>query len=612
MTPYEAPKHPAASLLHNIPDRRTSSRCNIVDWILWLATKELREGGRTAVEAKRTAEDAARRKRISEGKRKSGIEGQDEDEDEEMDDVKPFETVEDVAALSTAYELLTKSLTRSQGLSKIAISMLEGAQPCPVSVSEQLGKGVKVGSSVSVRAASGWGGQGQQRWSGLVERRRRYAWVVRGLVYLPVPEVVVAPATSPIASPQVRFQTFALPSGAPLTSSTHHGAVKSAGPTQIKELDVIAHLAPAASTTSTAGTSQRTTRSAATGMLSDGRSSRSLVARKMAAEAASAGATTSTDVPLTAASHLTPHEDYRILYSNRRKRRAEGIYQHGVLGAEEGASAEVPDDADWCRPHRVRGCETCRRLTTFKTPSSPEKGGASTKKAPRPVNVGDGLLDVPKLDPRTSALASTIPDFLLLSADVLRRYDRGAFGLPEDEDVVAELAANGGWEKAILGMEDKTAGPASVSASSEGAERGSKSPKEPSKEGIKHRPGKKWYDVFSGLVVQTVLEGYMLHGWKGLAPIEVLCSLGCGGYEASRFPPSVVATGTKTSEAKEGDVTGWDEEVKEQEAKARKVWEAAMVLFGTNCPDKGEYERSLRDVSSEVRLVPTFLGRQQY
>lgn len=121
------------------------------------------------------------------------------------------------------------------------------------------------------------------------------------------------------------------------------------------------------------------------------------------------------------------------------------------------------------------------------------------------------------------------------------------------------------------------------------------------------RPTKLWYKLLAGLLTRAVLQGYLVKGWKGTDPVEVLLGVGVGAV-----PPEDLAN--KDDE----DVTMLDEEdEKEYEPDDMpELADAWHILFGFKSKDApaptaskpngvpaDDYEKLMEDRISEFFTV---------
>lgn len=131
-------------------------------------------------------------------------------------------------------------------------------------------------------------------------------------------------------------------------------------------------------------------------------------------------------------------------------------------------------------------------------------------------------------------MTDLLPRFLRLSALVAVELGREERHEDERAEKVAELAmakrkrststssVGGGRARATSGAGDV----ASSALSNNSYDSDDDSPDTDKR--LAARPTKMWYKLLSGLLTRAVLQGYLVKGWKGTDPVEVLLGVGIG------------------------------------------------------------------------------------
>lgn len=329
--------------------------------------------------------------------------------------------------------------------------------------------------------------------------------------------------------------------------------------------------------------------------------------------------------PATAASgglHTTPHMDYRIVRGQAMRSRARTIYAQSVLVPEGSTSSNTA--SAWCRRHRVVSCSVCRAVAqlsrkldrrTLNLPGQGLREEMSRGGAPGRGGMQDG---------KKLRLVELVPDFLDLSAELLR---------DQHEKIIA---ANGAGVKHESDRDD------SVSATTTMMNAGTE---------WTPTPGPAWYALLHSLVIQAVLEGYLVDGWTGTGGLETLLGVGCGVWEGRGWDTrmiveereelervaAAVEAGRKGKSDQRGGQDGAgqganvvqkeenedddeqsdddeeddeeedddDDDVEAERARERheakrKLIDAARALFGSRDAAQAEFELSMRDRTHEV------------
>ncbi|KAH8919418.1 hypothetical protein BT69DRAFT_1300213 [Atractiella rhizophila] len=290
----------------------------------------------------------------------------------------------------------------------------------------------------------------------------------------------------------------------------------------------------------------------------------------------------------------TPHMDYRIVQTQNARSRARIVFGPGVKGA-------------WCSLHRIENCEGC--FGEGKT----GMGKMVSVLDRRYMNLpAQGIAPSGTMG-RKKALVDAVADFIVFSADVLMESRRGTSGNGKGGEKEDGLWEN--WENEILKSGSMTRSTSNDTIPTLGS-----SPKGKEKEMPEPIPIElhlRWYNLLASFLIAACLEGYLVHGWKGVDAVECLFGVGCGGWEgrgwASRLPSmeNLQREGEMDSEDEESE-TGEEERRKEEDEKSKetfvfitKLHNAARLLFGNMNQNQSEFERMMRDRTHEFLNIPT-------
>jgi hypothetical protein len=270
-----------------------------------------------------------------------------------------------------------------------------------------------------------------------------------------------------------------------------------------------------------------------------------------------------------------PHMDYRIVHGQAMRSRAKDIFSRPL------------DRNVWCIRHRVSTCTVCNVRG-----SSAASSTSSTDTARRAVASltlpGEGLTRISVDNTEHGSrcpLAAIVPEFVVLSAGIFG--DLVDMHLPvRVEDAGGESSDDGRGEhrsrKTAPSRPDKQREPQFTVTS-------------------------EWYTLFACLLTCACLEGYLVGGWQGVEPIEILLGVGCGGWEGKEWAKGTNGPGLKQSsdgelETSEGESDSWN-----GQQLPRNLVEAARLLFGIRSSAQAEFEREMRDRTLEVGRLLLFL-----
>ena len=123
---------------------------------------------------------------------------------------------------------------------------------------------------------------------------------------------------------------------------------------------------------------------------------------------------------------------------------------------------------------------------------------------------------------------------------------------------------------------------------------------------VSARPTKLWYQLLAGLLTRSALQGYLVKGWKGTDPVEVLLGVGIGGT-----PPPATAIDGQTKGARPTAPVDEDDEEDDEEEKEYEpddmpdLTETWHILFGFNADNQttGAFENSSREALEEYERI---------
>ncbi|GAA5853317.1 hypothetical protein JCM8547_000282 [Rhodosporidiobolus lusitaniae] len=315
---------------------------------------------------------------------------------------------------------------------------------------------------------------------------------------------------------------------------------------------------------------------------------------------------------------VAPHMDYRIVLGQSMRTRARSIF----------ATSPLPGlTTSYCRSHRVEDCAVCAKIVEAAGERESNHARMRRKNVP-----GAGLRFVPASGSSSTMfggaggqavaapaggkkpLVALLPDFIKLSAALLRDIKDRSTRLGNDQDLVDQLVQ-----------------PSSPS------EKGKEPESTPA--AVELQVTAEWYDLLTSLLVQACLEGYLVDGWTGTEGVETLFGVGCGVWEgrgwsakqplppssyarpARRTPPTTTtsAGNSDAGVSEEGNEESEEEEEEDEEEQRKRVEEeerqrreeetralveAARALFGSRDVAQADYERGLRDRTHEFLNVP--------
>lgn len=280
----------------------------------------------------------------------------------------------------------------------------------------------------------------------------------------------------------------------------------------------------------------------------------------------------SSNPPPSAGLTAAPHMDYRIVRGQAMRTRAKETFATSILPTTSSI---------WCRRHRVNTCSVCNTIMEgFETDVSKAGGRRSKLEL-----AGQGLASLVGGGSK-KPLVELVPSFIVFSAALLKDLrERQASFDHEEREYTVQVAPS------------------------------------PDINGTAA-----WYSLLHSLVIQAVLEGYLVDGWIGTKAIETLFGCGCGVWEgkgwASRVAQSETVAAKARSNAYAMDVDGdssdeeesdSDEEINEEELREAErerekmsLIDAAQALFGSRDAHQADFEKSMRDRIQEVRFFLTF------
>ncbi|KAI5476190.1 hypothetical protein MNV49_000351 [Pseudohyphozyma bogoriensis] len=287
---------------------------------------------------------------------------------------------------------------------------------------------------------------------------------------------------------------------------------------------------------------------------------KSLIEMKFGSGGGDSSTSSSSAGPSSSGAGLTaaPHMDYRIVRGQEMRTRAKTIFSTSILPSSS---------SSWCRRHRVASCCVCVPSPSPLSTPNPLSSSLSSSTSTRRNLPGSGLTGV---EDHKKPLVDLIPEFLVLSAALLKDL-RDKAAAYETESL----------EYTVAVVQDSEI---NVTA--------------------------QWYALFHSMVIQAVLEGYLVDGWTGTEGVETLFGVGCGVWEGRRWVAQVArsaASAKGRGEEGESDDESEDEEEErremEKERKGRETVESAKMLFGSRDVAQADFERMMRDKVHEFLNV---------
>ncbi|GAA5968661.1 hypothetical protein JCM11641_007716 [Rhodosporidiobolus odoratus] len=551
---YRPPQHPASRLLHSIPPRAPSrsSRSNILSYTVDLAlssrlsTYSCPTGSRSLLylaEAELEAGDTA------------------------------------VQVENAWFEAEEKT----QGLWKLGVNLLQSART----------------------AAADADGEGAVPLSQALERRVDLASLAEDLLVSPSAERAVTKIDSDSTQPSSEVEELLAlkPLTAPDPTMLYHTTSTSSTFTGETSASGSSSATLATDSSMQAGPSDSTSSRSIAQSLIDlkfGGSAADRPAPTLGADSSSSSISLNDDlceIPSASSSHL-PHMDYRIVLSRSMRSRARTIFAVSPLPSITSA---------YCRSHRVEECAVCERMVE----RTEERMGQWARR--RRENVpGAGLAVAAGAGGAAGGagakkpLANLVPAFLKLSAGLLRDVREKLNQADQDG---GEGEKEGGVDEALFSSLWFTESPSlpslatssSSSTTTTSTTRSSEESRSTARQPRHLQVTAEWYDLFSLLLTQACLEGYLVDGWTGTEGIEVLFGVGCGVWEGRGWSLGLGAVKERKGERREEGVEGSEERAEER----RRLVDAARELFGSRDVAQADFERGMRDRTHEFLNVLT-------
>ena len=303
--------------------------------------------------------------------------------------------------------------------------------------------------------------------------------------------------------------------------------------------------------------------------------------------------------------------------------RSRDLYNAGIYVPPTRSGVAGPSSST-SRPRR------CPHHLTYACPPSSlcvsslrAKSPARTSKSRTRSSIGAGLsssgppLRRAAFDGRHAGKDARMTDLLLrfLRLSALLAVELGSEAKGEEEGVeeVAKLGLGKRKESVGRARSNSFLGPNNEPVPSSGGSNGSyeDSDDDATSTGrrgsrVSARPTKLWYQLLAGLLTRSALQGYLVKGWKGTDPVEVLLGVGIGGTPPPATAIDGQAKGARPTAAVEEDDEEDDEEEKEYEPDDMPdLTETWHILFGFNADSQaaGAFENSSREALEEYERI---------
>ncbi|KAG8937235.1 hypothetical protein FRC02_000004 [Tulasnella sp. 418] len=299
--------------------------------------------------------------------------------------------------------------------------------------------------------------------------------------------------------------------------------------------------------------------------------------------------------PLDIAESSSPAPPPRVF---RAVGRSKDLYYYGACNIPTRSDERTPRSKR-CARHFSIACSAC--------PSYPDVGKGMTAKARMraQTSIGAGLSTsgpplrrapfYGKARGTEARLTDLIPRFLRLSALVAVELGREARG--EEWDALARMD---------LGKRKE---PDSSSLKSDSEDESLDSPGRTSTaKAVPARPSRAWYALLAGLLTRASLQGYLVKGWRGTDPVEILLGVGLGSLPPVSTQAAPTAQDSNQQSVVNVEEYDDDEEQMFEPDEMPTVRDAWFILFGAKQASSGreayeEYEKVMNERISEFFTI---------